>query len=111
MTDFTGSEEKNLEGIEIENNMIPAKNPLVTIREEMEEDGKYVLFNADNELILVINITGKFILEDCDGSKNVGQIIDDVTQRFSVPENIDIQSVVRDYLKLLSQAKLVIFNA
>jgi hypothetical protein len=59
----------------IDEAMIPMKNPEVTVREEMEEDGKYILFNAENELILVVNPTGKFVFDNCDGKKTVGQII------------------------------------
>ncbi len=106
----TDNEKNPLDTITIENDMIPLQNSQVTIREEMEEDGRYVLFNADNELILVINDTGKFILENCDGSKNIGQIIDEITLQFLIPENIDIPSVVHDYFKRLSLAKLVLFK-
>ncbi|MGE5342708.1 MAG: PqqD family protein [Candidatus Omnitrophota bacterium] len=104
-------EAKPLEEISVENYMIPTKNPMVTIREEMEDDGKYVLFNADNELILVINQTGKFILDNSDGSKTIGEIIDVITDQFSIPENADIQSAVTDYFKRLSLAKLIVLNS
>ena len=111
MAELSFSEAKSWEGINVENNMIPTKNSMVTIREEMEDDGKYVLFNADNELILVINQTGKFILDRSDGSKTIGEIIDDITDQFSIPENADIQSVVTDYFKRLSLAKLIVLNS
>jgi hypothetical protein len=45
--------EENLEkeqenSIHVEEDMVPIKNPEVTIREEIEEDGKHILFNAEN---------------------------------------------------------------
>ena len=91
----------------VEETMVPMKNPEVTVREEMEEDGKYILFNAENELILVINPTGKFILDNCTGEKTVAQIITDIENNFTVSEDIDLSTVVKDYLSLLLAAELV----
>ncbi len=91
----------------IEETMVPAKNPEVTVREEMEEDGKYILFNAENELILVINQTGKFILDNCDGEKTVGQIIGDIETDFSLKDDMDLPSIVKEYLSTLLKAQLV----
>lgn len=93
--------------IVIEEGTIPVKNPEVTIREEMEEDGKYILFNAENELILVINPTGKFILDDCDGEKSVGQIVKDIENNFRFEEDMDILAIVKKFLSMLAEAKLV----
>jgi len=89
---------------------IPLKNPEVTIREEMEDDGKHILFNGENELILVTNATGKFILDKCDGEKNVGQIIAAIENHFSVDGEIDLDEVVKGYLQTLYNAKLIKIN-
>ncbi len=91
----------------IDEMMIPIKNPTVTVREEMEEDGKYILYNADNELILVMNPTGKFIMEGCDGKKTVAQMIGDIENHFTVQDDIDLSAVVKGYISTLLKAKLV----
>ena len=85
----------------IEETMIPVKNPEVTVREEMEEDGRYILFNAENELILVINQTGKFILDNCDGKKTVGQIVRDIETTFTVKNDMSLPTIVKEYLSTL----------
>lgn len=93
--------------IAIEEIMTLIKNPEVTVREEIEEDGKYILFNPENELILVINPTGKFILENCNGEKTVGQIIKDIENGFTVKEHMDIPPIVKGFISTLLRAKLV----
>jgi hypothetical protein len=102
--------EKNQEQetpVVVEETMVPMKNPEVTVREEMEEDGKYILFNAENELILVINPTGKFILDNCNGEKSVGQIIKDIENEFTVEETTDLSSIVKGFVAILVKGKLV----
>ncbi|MDQ1352150.1 MAG: hypothetical protein QG657_2456 [Acidobacteriota bacterium] len=94
----------------IDDMTIPVKNPEVTVREEMEEDGKYILFNAENELILVTNPTGKFILDHCNGSKTVAQIIRDIESEFTLAKDIDLPAIVKEYLLILLKAKLVTIN-
>jgi hypothetical protein len=91
----------------IEESMIPIKNPEVTIREEIEEDGKHILFNAENEIILVINPTGKFILEKCNGKRTVGEIIKNIKEVYTLNEDVDLTSVVKEYFSTLLLAKLV----
>ena len=86
---------------------IPVKNPEVTVREELEEDGKHILFNSENELILVINSTGKFILDNCIGEKTVEQIVKDIQSNFIVDKNIDTTSVTKEFISILIKAKLV----
>ena len=94
--------EENLEkeqenSIHVEEDMVPIKNPDVTIREEIEEDGKHILFNAENELILVINTSGKFILDSCNGEKTVGEIAATIENDFAVNKDIDLIEVVKDF--------------
>jgi hypothetical protein len=91
----------------IDESMIPMKNPEVTVREEIEEDGKYILFNAENELILVINPTGKFVFDNCDGKKTVGQIVKDIEDEFTVKEDMDLSFIVKEFVSTLLKAKLV----
>lgn len=91
----------------VEETMIPIKNPEVTVREEIEEDGRYILFNADNELILVINPTGKFILDSCMGEKTIAQIIKDIKSNFTVNQDTDLSAVVIGFISTLLKAELV----
>ncbi len=91
----------------VDETMIPVKNPEVTFREEMEEDGKYILFNAENELILVTNQTGKFILDKCNGESTIGQIIKEIENYFTLKDNTDLFSIIGDYMEKLILAKLV----
>jgi hypothetical protein len=91
----------------VEESMIPLMNPEVTIREEMEEDKKYILFNAENELVLVINPTGKFILDNCDGKKTIGNIIADIKKSFTTDEDMDIPAIVKGFVSTLLKAQLV----
>lgn len=98
------------EAMVIENEFIPVKSPDVSIREEIEDDGKYVLFNAENELILMINATGKFILESCDGTKNVKEIIDYIEKSFRFVEDIDLTPVVKTFLTTANKTKLISFK-
>jgi len=94
--------------IVIEESMIPTRNPAVTIREEIEEDGKYVLFNTDNEFILLLNSTGKFIFDNCDGKKSVAQLVGDIKSSFIVGEDLDLPSVVKEFIGILVKARLVL---
>jgi hypothetical protein len=87
--------------------MIPVKNPGISIREEMEEDGKYILFNAENEIILVINPTGRFILDHCDGEKSIAGIIETIGKNFNVSEDVDLSTIVKNYVSLLLKAELI----
>lgn len=91
----------------IKKSMIPIKNPDVTIREEMEEDKKYILFNAENELILVTNPTGKFILDNCTGEKTIGEIIKDIESNFTIKKDKDLFSIVKKFILTLLNAKLI----
>ncbi len=110
MTETIGDNQVQEIPVVIEDTMIPRKSPEVTVREELEEDGKYILFNAENELILTINPTGKFILDNCTGEKTAAQIITDIENRFTVNEDIDLSTVVKNYLSLLLEAELVTFG-
>jgi hypothetical protein len=103
----TEREEAQAESIHIEGNMIFIMNPEVTIREEIEEDGRYVLFNAENEFILLINPTGKYILENCTGDKTVNQIVQNIKSEFTVNDDVDLEVVVKDYLTNSLKAELV----
>lgn len=107
MTEMIENNEVQETRVVVEDMMIPVKNPGVTVREEMEEDGKYILFNEENELILVINPTGKFILDNCDGYKTVDGIVTDLENEFTVKEDIDLSGITKEYISTLLLAELV----
>lgn len=100
-------QEEKKASIVIEETMIPIRSPEVTIREEMEEDGKYMLFNAENELILVINSTGRFILDNCDGEKNVAQLVEAIEKKYIINDGINMLVIVKSYIGTLLAAKLI----
>lgn len=104
MTEKEPEQEKE---VVIGDTAIPIKSPEVTIREEMEEDGKYILYNGENELILVINPTGKFILDSCNGKKTVAQISKEIEKNFTVKEDMDLPSVTKAFLSTLLKAELI----
>jgi hypothetical protein len=49
------------------------RNPEVVLREEDEEEGA-LLYNPDTNTVTVINPTGLFIWQRCDGQNNLEQI-------------------------------------
>lgn len=102
-----GKNPKQGEQMVVNEMMTPIKKTGVTVREEIEEDGKHILYNAENELILVINSTGKFILDSCTGEKTVGQIVKDIENNFTVDNNMNTTSVAKEFISTLIKAKLV----
>jgi hypothetical protein len=63
------------------------KNPDVVLREEEEEVGG-LLYNPDNNQVQVLNSTGLFIWNTCDGSRGITEIVDYLKENFDeVPED------------------------
>jgi hypothetical protein len=61
-------------------------NPDVVLREE-DEDGA-LIFNPDTNQIKVINPTGLFIWQQCDGSKDLSGIVSAMKESYDeVPED------------------------
>jgi hypothetical protein len=67
------------------------RNPDVVLREEDEDGG--LLFNPDTNQIRVLNHTGLFIWQMCDGSRNLKDIITALHESYEdVPgEEVDAQ--------------------
>lgn len=104
------SQESCTQKKEINEETIPVMNSDVSIREEMEEEGQFVLFNAENDYILVINRTGKFILESCDGKRSIKEIAGLIRSSYEInEEQIDLNHVVIDFVTRMSNAELVKF--
>ncbi len=94
--------------IVLEGHMRPMMAESVTIRDDEEEDGQYILFNAEKEVILVINATGKYILQSCTGAKNISQIIADIKKEYQANEQeVDLDAVVKNYLEILLKGQLI----
>jgi len=73
------------------------RNPDVILREE-EPDGA-LLFNPDTNQIRVINPTGLFIWNHCDGTRNFPAIVSALKEAFDdVPEK-EVDHQVREFLE------------
>jgi hypothetical protein len=55
----------------------------------------------------VINPTGKFILENCNGKRTVGEIVKNIEEVYTLKEDVDLTSVVKEYFSTLLLVKLV----
>ncbi len=78
------------------------QNPEVVLHEE-DEDGALV-FNPDNDNIRVLNQTGHFIWNHCDGKHSVNQIVDAIRNEFSETPAEQLPEHVQEFLKDLLQA-------
>jgi len=73
------------------------RNPDVVLREE-DDDGA-LLFNPDTNQIKVINPTGLFIWNQCDGSRNVKVIGKGMVDNFDGAQEDKVNSEIEDFLK------------
>lgn len=90
----------------------PLKKTDVIIR---EEDGKILALNQDQKLLLVMNSSGFFIWDRCDGQHSAEDIAEGVRQSYelagsSVGET-DVNDCIEQYLSVLEKGKLVTFAA
>jgi hypothetical protein len=77
------------------------RNPDVVLREEDEDGG--LLFNPDTNQVKVINQTGLFIWQLCDGLYGLDEIVQSLHQTFEdVPTNAVCQDV-QEFLDDMSQ--------
>jgi hypothetical protein len=67
------------------------RNPDVVLREEEEEGG--LLFNPDTNQVKVVNPTGLFIWQECDGQKGRDEIVQTLVEAF---EDVPIEQVSQD---------------
>ena len=73
------------------------RNPDVVLREE-DPDGA-LLFNPDTNQIRVINPTGLFIWNHCDGTRNLAAIVTVLKEAFEgVPEK-EVDDQVREFVE------------
>lgn len=77
------------------------RNPDVVTREK-SDDG-VLLFNPDNSDIKVLNETGMFIWNLCDGSRSIEDIVEAFKAEFDeVPD--DVEDQVRTFVDMLQQS-------
>lgn len=88
---------------------VPKKNPDVILREE--EEGKYLVFNPENTLPLVMNKTSYFIWNLCDGQHDANSIKAALSQGYDLGQgNISdeqLDQIVGEHLSILEKAQLI----
>lgn len=86
------------------------RNPQIICREE--EEGKYLVFNAENCLPLVMNGTSYFIWSLCDGKHDMEAIKAELLQRFDFSDvafsTDQLESIVSEHLAILKTAQIVL---
>lgn len=96
--------------IQIATDKIVSKNPKVQIRAEAAD--KFLLFNLENHETLIINETGKFVWESCDGKVSISDIIEKVKSDYEVKnEQIEnLENIIMEFIQLLEIKLLVKVN-
>lgn len=82
-----------------------AKNPDVVLR-EVEEDGG-LLFNPDTNSVRILNETGLFVWNMCDGSHDLTSIITAVQAAFEGASPDTVHTDVAKFLNNMVSASLV----
>jgi hypothetical protein len=71
-------------------------NPDVVLREE-DEDGA-LIYNPDTDQIKVINPTGLFIWQQCDGSKNLTGIVSAMQESYDEVPGDEVSEQVEKFI-------------
>lgn len=86
------------------------KNPDIIVREE--EEGKYLVFNPENGLPLIMNETSHFLWNQCDGKNDFEAIKSLLSQQYALAQTDvtadDLGRIVETHLSLLEKAKLLL---
>jgi hypothetical protein len=84
------------------------RNPDVTLREADEHGG--LLFNPDTNQVQVLNSTGVFIWEHCDGTQDVSQLLQALDLEFDhIPEKQVEDDVLKFIASLEEEGFLAVF--
>lgn len=83
------------------------QNTGATVREEAEDDGRHLLYEPEQELILLVNRSGRAILELCDGRHTVGAIVREIQSRYELKAEVDLHAEVVRYVRVLWATGLV----
>ena len=81
------------------------RNPDVVLREE-DEDGA-LLFNPDTNQVKVINPTGLFIWQQCDGQKGLDGIVKALLEAFEDAPADQVSQDVQEFLDGMLQSGFV----
>ena len=81
------------------------KNPDVVVKEE--DDGCALLFNPDNDQVRVLNRTGFYIWNLCQGSLGVASMASRVQEGFEPVPDQDVMKDVQGFLDAMAQAGLI----
>jgi hypothetical protein len=88
----------------------PLKNSSVIIR---EDEGKILALNQEQQLLLVMNSSGFFIWDQCDGYHSIEDISEAIRQSYDVAKTgLDepgVSEYVRRFLNVLEKGKLISF--
>jgi len=81
------------------------RNPDVVLREEDEDGG--LLFNPDTNQVKVVNPTGLFIWQQCDGTHSFEQIVAAIVEAFEDAPAEEVRKDVQEYLDGMIQTGFV----
>jgi hypothetical protein len=81
------------------------RNPDVVLREEDEDGG--LLFNPDTNQVKVVNPTGLFIWQHCDGQHDFEQIVAAVVEAYEDASDDQVRQDVQEYLDGMIQTGFI----
>ncbi len=82
-----------------------ARNPDVVLREEDEDGG--LLFNPDTNQVRVLNTTGLFIWKQCDGTRDVDEIVRLLQESFEDTPVKEVIADVHEFIEGMIQAGFI----
>ena len=91
--------------------LYPARNPEVIVR---EEDDKALIFNQENEVLLVMNQSALFVWNLCDGKHSIDDIERAIKQRWDFRKSgvkvLELRKHLERYLRILKEISLISYN-
>jgi hypothetical protein len=89
----------------LDSTKIPKKSEDLKVRDE--GDNVYVLYNAKDGKVRIMNITGKRILELCDGTHTASDIVSRLVQELSPANPEECLKDVEEFLSELEGKELI----
>jgi hypothetical protein len=81
------------------------KNPDVGLREEDTEGG--LLFNPDNNEVKILNFTGLFVWQRCDGTRTLSDIVNDLCDNFEDAPVAQVGADIQDFIEDMVDAGFI----
>lgn len=81
------------------------RNPDVVLREEDEDGG--LLFNPDTNQVKVVNPTGLFIWQRCDGQNDFEQLVAAVVEEYEDAPADEVRQDVQEFLDGMLQTGFI----